>query len=435
VTTPETPPEAAPAARPPEASPPPEATKAESRLLLVIAAVQFVNILDFMMVMPLGPDFARELGIAPAHLGVIGGSYTAAAAISGILCSTFLDRFDRRRALLVAMAGLGVGTALGALSWSLPSLLAARVLAGVFGGPATALSLSIVADAVPASRRGRAMGVVMGAFSIASVLGVPAGLELATLGGWRLPFFVVAGLGLAVLVAAATLLPPMRGHIGRGGPVTPLRELVGRRTVVACLAATGVMNAAGFALIPNISPFLLMNVGYPREHLGLLYMLGGATSFVCLRIAGPLVDRYGSFVLFAAGSLLLAFIVPLGFYSDHPFIPAVLLFPLMMGSMSVRNVAFQSLSSLIPGPDERARFQSAQSAVQHLAAAAGAMISSLLLDAAVTDRLEGMERIVVFTVALSLSLLPVVGWLTGAVSRSRAALSPPAGPGAPPRAG
>ena len=71
----------------------------ERRILFIIAAVQFVNILDFMMVMPLGPDFARALGIPLSQLGLVGGSYTAAAAVAGVLGALVLDRFDRRKAL------------------------------------------------------------------------------------------------------------------------------------------------------------------------------------------------------------------------------------------------------------------------------------------------------------------------------------------------
>ncbi|MCC7108835.1 MAG: MFS transporter, partial [Deltaproteobacteria bacterium] len=90
----------------------------------VVGAVQFVNILDFMMVMPLGPDFAVELGVDPNHLGVIGGAYTAAAAVGGVIGAFVLDRFDRRRALGLCMMILALGTAAGALAWDLPSMVA-----------------------------------------------------------------------------------------------------------------------------------------------------------------------------------------------------------------------------------------------------------------------------------------------------------------------
>ena len=82
------------------------AARSERSIVFFVGAVQFVNALDFMMVMPLGPDFARGLHIDPSHLGIIGGSYTASAAISGLIGSMFLEAFDRRKALAVAMLGL-----------------------------------------------------------------------------------------------------------------------------------------------------------------------------------------------------------------------------------------------------------------------------------------------------------------------------------------
>src|ERR1700682_2070878 len=127
-------------------------------VVLLVAAVQFVNILDFVMVMPMGPDFAAALGIPSSRLGLIGGSYTAAAAVAGLVSSLFLDRFDRRPALGISMVGLVVGTALGGLAKDLTTLMIARMVAGAFGGPATSLAFSIVAGGGPPQARGRPAG-------------------------------------------------------------------------------------------------------------------------------------------------------------------------------------------------------------------------------------------------------------------------------------
>src|SRR5690606_24081622 len=212
---------------------------------------QFVNVVDFVMVLPLGPDFARALAIPAHQLGLIAGSYTAAAAVVGLLAASFLDRFDRRQALLVAMLGLVLGTLAGGFATGLASMLAARVLAGVFGGPATSIAMSILSDAVPPERRGRAVGKVMGAFSVASVVGVPAGLELARLGGWQMPFFVLASLGLVVAIGAGLVMPPMRGHLRAsaraGAEAPPLRAFARERTVQLSLLATVVAMVGSFS--------------------------------------------------------------------------------------------------------------------------------------------------------------------------------------------
>src|SRR5437773_2942233 len=141
------------------------AEASERKIILLLAAVSFVNILDFIMVIPLGPDFARGLGVPTSQVGIIAGSYTMAAAVAGLAGALFLDRFDRRNALAVAMLGLMAATAAGGLAHNFAMLVGARVLAGIFGGPATSIGMAILTDVVPPQRRGKALGQVMGAFA------------------------------------------------------------------------------------------------------------------------------------------------------------------------------------------------------------------------------------------------------------------------------
>lgn len=381
--------------------------RSERTLLFLVGAVQFVNILDFMMVMPLGPDFADALGIPLSSIGLVGGAYTLSAAISGFIGAFFLDSFDRRTALAVALAGLFVGTAAGGFATGLGTLIAARALAGAFGGPASSLALSIVADVIPAERRGKALGAVMGAFSVASVFGVPAGLELARHGGWRLPFLVVAGLGLLIAVAAILLLPPLKGHLARTTAHPPLRELVARPAVRASYAVTAATMMAGFLLIPNFSSFIQGNQHYPRERLGMLYLVGGALTFVSMRQVGRLVDRFGVLPIATAATLALSALTALWIgWPDSP-VPIMVLFAAFMIANTSRNVAYNALVSRVPAPPERARFMSIQSTVQHLAGAAGASISAWILSEGPGGSLIGMGTVATLSVGLSL-LVPVL---------------------------
>src|SRR5262245_54615161 len=66
-------------------------------LLLVLAAVQFTHILDFMLLMPLGPRYLRELEISPGQFGLLVSAYAASACVAGILAALWVDRFDRKR--------------------------------------------------------------------------------------------------------------------------------------------------------------------------------------------------------------------------------------------------------------------------------------------------------------------------------------------------
>ncbi|HEU4382431.1 MAG TPA: MFS transporter [Anaeromyxobacteraceae bacterium] len=391
----------------------------ERRLLVVIGAIQFVNVLDFMMVLPLGPDFARALAIPTSRLGIVGGSYTAAAALSGILGALLLDRFDRRTALGVAMTGLFLGTLAGAFATGLSSMVAARVVAGAFGGPTAALALAVVGDVVPPERRGRAMGAVLGAFAISSVLGVPAGLELARLGGWRAPFVAVAALGAAVGAGAMVLLPPLRSHLEAPRRAAPgAGRLLLRPTVALALLVTAALMTAQFALVPNIAAYWQFNLGYPRDRIGLLFIAGGAASFVGMRLAGRFADRFGAAATTAAATAAYAAVVLAAFVFPGPAPHALALFVGFMVASSGRMVPMQALSSRVPEPEERARFMSAQSAVQHLAAAAGAFLGAGMLHELPGGRLGGMDRVAWLALALAASV-PGLLWAVEARVRRR----------------
>jgi predicted MFS family arabinose efflux permease len=404
--------------------------RSERFIVFLVGAVQFINVLDFMMVMPLGPSYARALGISTAHIGLIAGSYTAAAAVAGLVAARFLDRFDRRKALGVALFGLVCGTAAGALAQGLPSLVLARAVAGAFGGPATSISLSIVADVVPPARRGRAMGAVMGAFSVASVLGVYSALELAMRGGWRLPFIVVAAMGVVVVVLALWQMPPMRGHIpvgiasgGRAGP--RLATLLADGTIRLALGMNALVMLTAFLVVPNIAPHLMQNLDFPFEGLRWGYMCGGAASFLIMRIAGHAIDRYGAPRVSVVGTAVTIGVLWFAFIAPGPigFGGVLVVFVLFMGGMSVRNVSMSSLSTRVPRADQRAGYMSLQSTAQHISSATGAFVSARLLHELPGGRLAGVSKVSMLSAALALALPPLLAAISRRV-RAREAASP-----------
>src|SRR5690606_3105674 len=152
--------------------------------LMTLAAVQFTHIMDFMIMMPLGAQLMRYFTITPGEFSWLVASYGLAAAVSGCLGGFVLDRFDGKQALLTLYTGFGVATLACALAPTFWALLVARLAAGACGGVAGSLITAMVGDVIPPERRGAAMGTVMAAFPLASVLGVPAGLLLANWFEW-----------------------------------------------------------------------------------------------------------------------------------------------------------------------------------------------------------------------------------------------------------
>lgn len=400
----------------------------ERRVVWTVALVQLMNVLDFMIVMPLGDDFSKALGIPQSDVGYVAGAYTAAAFTSGVIGAKFLDRFDRKRVLLFAMIGLALGTIMGGLAVGLGSMICARVVAGLFGGPATATSLAIVADVVPVERRGRAMAVVMAGFSVASVIGLPLGLMLARHGSWRTPFFVIGGLVMIVFVLVASWMPALRGHLERERRQTPALEMLARREILFGLATTGCVMFSVFSIVPHIPTYLINNLKFPRDHYELLYLAGGVVSFGVLQVAGRWVDRHGSLPVIIAGTLVALTSIATGFVHEPPYVPVVVSFVLFMASGSLRGVAQSTLATRLPAPNERAQFMSLQSAVQHAAATLGSFVTaSIMVTDPATKAVEPMWLVAIVAMATA-ALAPVFLAATERVLRRRA-VSPAAASG------
>ncbi|MCO4793883.1 MAG: MFS transporter, partial [Bacteriovoracaceae bacterium] len=188
---------------------PQENLKQERVYVLLLAAIQFAHIVDFVVMMPLGPVLMKQFSISPAQFGGLVSSYNYAGAAAGILFGLIADRFARRTLLGWIMAGFIIGTFLCGLAPTFPLLLTARIFTGVFGGILNSVVLAIVTDLVPFQRRGTALGVVMSAFSVASVLGVPLGLTIADYMGWQWTFIFIASFSILIWVAALKILPEM----------------------------------------------------------------------------------------------------------------------------------------------------------------------------------------------------------------------------------
>ena len=118
-------------------------TRAEWLLLSVLAAVQFVHSMDFMVMMPLGPKCREELNISPQQFALVVSSYGFSAAIAGLLAASFIDRFDSKNALLILLGGRTAGTLRCALAPGYWSLMRARTVAGAVGGGGGAFTSSV----------------------------------------------------------------------------------------------------------------------------------------------------------------------------------------------------------------------------------------------------------------------------------------------------
>lgn len=376
----------------------PPGSRKEWAFLAILTAIQVSHVLDFVIIMPLGPQFMRVFSITPQQFGVIVSAYTLAAAVSGLIGALWIDRFDRKHALLILFAGFIVGTFACAISPSYSFLVLARLVAGAFGGTMTGLTLAIIGDSFAESRRGTATGAVMSAFAISSVLGVPFGLFLANRWDWHAPFFFLAGLGVMVWLAAAWVLPSLRQHLasegegGRPSRLASLRAVFVSANHQRAFALVICMMLAGFTVIPFISTYLVRNAGLPESQLFYVYLCGGSLNFFVSRGIGRLADRLGKLRVFTWAALIS--VLPLLALTHLPEVPVWLLLIVstsFMVSMSSRFVPAMAMVTSSVRMELRGSFMSVNSAIQSAGSGISAYLGGLIIRELPDGRLANFE--------------------------------------------
>lgn len=363
-------------------------------LLASLTAVQFVHVLDFVIVMPLGPQLMMDLGVGTAAFGLFVSAYNIAAALSGLGGAVVLDRFDRRTALVSVFFGLGLATLVCASASNATTLVGARFLAGLFGGLVQAILFAIVGDCFHERERGAATGTVMSAFSIASVIGVPIGLFVADRWGWRAPFAVLAFVSLFVGLAAHHFLPSLRSHLKTKkardeGDWRELFIMVTRPQTVDAVLLIVTLMFAGFTVIPYVSAYLVSNIGLTQADLASVFLAGGIATFATARLVGRLADRYGKLRMFTW--LALGSIVPILLLTHLPRVPvlaALLVTALFTVSISARGIPALAMITASIEKTRRGRFLSLTSSVQQMASGAASLFAGWILHRGLDGRLD-----------------------------------------------
>lgn len=372
----------------------------ELPVLLILAAVQFLHIVDFMMIMPLGPEFFRRFDITPQQFGFLVTAYTFSAAMCSFLVAFVIDRFDRKHALVTFCAGFSIATLLCALSADYLTLLCSRAIAGMFGGLLSATVFSIIADLIPQVRRGKAMGTVMSAFPFAAVAGMPIGLLLVNTFNWRVPFIVLAVLGILIALRAGRILPKIKPHAS-GTHHQGMRRLqyhfnnifLNRNHVFAFLLIAMLMFS-GYLVIPFISVYMVTNVGMQETELPYLYFFGGLFSFFTANLIGRFTDNYGQRLMFCILAVLS--IVPVLWVthiSEASLYLALTATTLFMVLVTGRVIPLMALITASVRPHLRGSFLTFHMSIQQFSAGLGSLMAGYLMAMTVQGKIVNFDTV------------------------------------------
>lgn len=345
--------------------------------------IQFTNVVDFMIVLPLAPKLIDIFGISSGEYNWIVFSYGLSAAVSGLISALFLDRFNRKSALLVTYIGFIGGTFFCAYANSFSAMITARIFTGFFGGIIGAQAMTIIADLVPFEKRGTAMGFFMASFSVGSVIGVPAGLYIANKYNWHMPFVSLAVLSISVLVLCFFLIPNLTSHLKSGNRnklMDVFKGIKNTKNQQYAIIAMFVLMLGHFMVVPQVANYMQNNVGLSENDILWVYIVGGITAFISAPLVGKLADKVGKAKIFYL-FMFLTFI-PVAIITNltpHPLWMVLIISSFFFACSSGRFSPVQAIISETVEPQLRGGFMSVVSSIQSAGLGLGAMITGMII--------------------------------------------------------
>lgn len=321
----------------------------EGRLLALLVGTMFLVVTNINMMAPLLVDFASDFHTSVGAMGQLAAASAIPWAILAPFMGALSDRFGRRPMLAAGVAILGLTTLLSALAWDYHSLLVIRVIGGMGGASTGPTVMSSAADYFPVDRRGRALGWVLAAVSLATVVGVPLLAMAAAYAGWRLAF---TGLGLLLLALGATLyltFPRVRPPTFRRGSLSGFAAVLADGSTRLLLLSNALERAAFTTVATYLAAFLMQSYDLRLDQVAPALSATAIGTLVGSAFGGRMADNSKHqglvFAVFQSAAALIA--LPL-FMATPGIIPTALMGALFGLANSLARPAWLWLVSQAP---------------------------------------------------------------------------------------
>lgn len=319
--------------------------------LLILIITAFVDMVGLLMILPLMPFYARDLGAGSLAVTVMVVSFTAAQLLSAPLWGRFSDRYGRKPALLVGLGAAAIAYVVFAYATSIWLLLLSRIVQGAGGGTVGVIQ-AYVADSTEPENRAKALGWLSAATNLGVALGPPIG-SFALLAGRSGPGLVAAVLCVVNMAFAWRYLSESRDmDDARDATKKPraLREVIRRVVTHARESAPRLIwiyaiTMGAFSAVMAILPlFLADQFGVDEENIWIFFTYIGVVAVITRAgFLGRMVEHFGEVRLSRIGLVLLA-----GGLAAYPFVHNYLLLAIVITAVPLGTAfTFPCVTSLL----------------------------------------------------------------------------------------
>ncbi len=236
------------------------------------------------------PLIAADLHVAAATAGSLVTIFALAYAFGSPLIAVATAGVERKRLLIFAIGAFALANLVAASAPNFASLAAARALLALSAGAFMPTAVAYATALFSAQRRGRAIAMIYGGMTLATVVGVPAGTYLASFAGWRAPFFGVAVLAALAAVGVAAALPRLASP--RAAGFAERLAVMRRPDVLQMLTLTALALVGPFAINTFLGVLAESALGIGGDKLALVLAFFGVVSFLGSQFGGYAADRW-----------------------------------------------------------------------------------------------------------------------------------------------
>ncbi|GAB4251714.1 MAG: MFS transporter [Ekhidna sp.] len=352
-------------------------------MLVLLVLILFTVVVDYMLLPALSVILIDKLSLSSEAFGTVASAYGFSAAISSFLAIGFMDRFERKKILLIFFAGFVFGLICCVLSQNYYLLLASRVITGISGGLVGATCLTIVADLFQANQRGKVMGFIQMAYATGQIGGVPLAMYLASQFSWQVSYLFIIAIGIVSLGLLIRIMERLSDHLALSSEERPLIhaiKTVGKKRYWFVFGNSLFVVLGDMTLMTFNTVYLTKNLGLSLDQIPLIYVAIGAIGIAFGPLWGKIADQLGKVKVFTIGSILS--MISLICYTQmefYDFWVVLMLHIVLFIGINARMVASTSLGMSIPEPADRGTFMAFDASLQQAAAGLASMIAGYLV--------------------------------------------------------
>jgi DHA1 family inner membrane transport protein len=289
-------------------------TRPPKFIIPVISACNFLIGVGVFVIIGILEPLGDGLGIAPEQAGILMTIYALSYAVLSPVLVSFTGNIGRRRVMTFGLTLFLIAGLLSALATTLTTLSIARVLAAAGAGMFTPVGAAVVAGLYPAEQRARVLAAVMFGFTLAQVLGVPAGSWIAYTFGWRYAFWGVVAINIPAIYLIWTFVPA--GLTFQATTFKDLKDTLKDLRMMFAIAFTGLYLGSVYVLFTYMTPLFSQQMGMGRDLITLTLLISGLGAVVGNLLGGFMADKLGWFITLKA--LCVAQMIVMPFYSFLP---------------------------------------------------------------------------------------------------------------------